>query len=141
MLTQSDLIFNQELAAWVQAVGSVFAIFVAISIPLYLNHLAQKRDSNALELQKSKFFVTLLPTLYRIRRYSTDFLQQMANHADSTENILHHLESEYLELIPVFSNELQIFTIFANHSIKSIRELFYKFHTVCKFCGFHDLFI
>ena len=33
----------------------------------------------------------------------------MANHADSTENILHHLESEYLELIPVFSNELHIF--------------------------------
>jgi hypothetical protein len=129
MPTQADLIFNQELAAWVQAVGSVIAIFVAISVPLYLNHLAQKRDSNSLELQKRKFFVTLLPTLYRIRRYSTDFLGQMENHAESTENILHQLETEYLELIPVFSNELHIFThsqIYDAHLNQLAFELFHS---------------
>src|SRR5690606_41997953 len=61
------------------------------------------------DMQKQKFFVTMLPTLYRIRRYSTDFIEQMQLHQQSTQNILHTLEAEYLELIPVFSKELHIF--------------------------------
>ena len=80
MLTQSDLIFNQELAAWVQAIGSVFAIFVAISIPLYLNYLQRKNMQQAMEIQKQKYFVILFPRLYRIRRYSFDFLNHIENH-------------------------------------------------------------
>ena len=51
----------------------------------------------------------MLPTLYRIRRYSADFIEQMQLHQQSTQNILHTLETEYLELIPVFSKELHIF--------------------------------
>lgn len=109
MPTQADLIFNQELAAWVQAVGSVIAIFVAISVPLYLNHLELQRDRTLQNIQKQKYFVTLLPTLYRIKRYSDDFLIQMQQNKQSTENILHTLETEYLELIPVFAKELHIF--------------------------------
>lgn len=109
MLTQSDLIFNQELAAWVQATGSVFAIFVAICIPLYLNHLEQKKISRLSDLEKKKYFVILFPSLYRVRRYSCDFLDGIMNHKDCAENILHTLDSEYLDLIPVFSKELHIF--------------------------------
>jgi len=109
MPTQADLIFNQELAAWVQAVGSVIAIFVAISVPLYLNRLEMRRDRTLQNLQKQKYFVTLLPTLYRIKRYSEDFLSQMQQSQQSAENILHTLETEYLELIPVFAKELHIF--------------------------------
>ena len=109
MPTQADLIFNQELAAWVQAVGSVIAIFVAVCVPLYLNHLQQQRDFALEQLQKQKYFVTLLPTLYRIQRYSQNFLDEIANHPDQENNILHTLESEYLELLPVFAKELHIF--------------------------------
>lgn len=109
MPTQADLIFNQELAAWVQAVGSVIAIFVAVCVPLYLNHLQQQRDLALEQLQKQKYFVTLLPTLYRIQRYSQHFLAEIAAHPDQKNNILHTLESEYLELLPVFSKELHIF--------------------------------
>ena len=54
MPTQADLIFNQELAAWVQAVGSVIAIFVAISVPLYLNRLELQRDRTLQNIQKQK---------------------------------------------------------------------------------------
>lgn len=109
MPTQADLIFNQELAAWVQAVGSVIAIFVAIFVPLYLNRLQQRRDLVLQNLQKQKYFVTLLPTLYRIQRYSQNFLDEIAAHPDKENNILHTLETEYLQLLPVFANELHIF--------------------------------
>ena len=109
MLTQSDLIFNQELAAWVQAIGSVFAIFVAISIPLYLKHLEQKQSKAQQNQQKQKYFVTLLPSLYRMQRYSQEFSKQIQKHPENSKNILHTLETEYLELIPVFSQELHLF--------------------------------
>lgn len=109
MLTQSDLILNQELAAWVQAVGSVFAIFVAIAIPLYLNYLEQKKANRSLKLQKQKYFVILFPSLYRIRRCSQEFLTTMGHHEKNPDNILHTLDSRYLDLIPTFSKELHLF--------------------------------
>ena len=109
MATQADLILNQELAAWVQAVGSVIAIFVAVCVPLYLNHLQQQRDLALEQLQKQKYFVTLLPTLYRIQRYSQHFITEITAHPDKEQNILHTLETEYLELLPVFAKELHIF--------------------------------
>lgn len=107
--TQADLIFNQELAAWVQAIGSVLAIFVAISIPLYLKHLEQKQSKTEQNQQKQKYFVTLLPSLYRMQRYSQEFSLKIQTHPENSKNILHTLETEYLELIPVFSQELHLF--------------------------------
>lgn len=109
MPTQADLIFNQELAAWVQAIGSVVAIFVAISIPLYLQHLSNKQEKQLEAVQKQKYFVTLLPTLYRIRHYSQDFLTQMQQHQHNSDHLMHNLETEYLTLVPVFAKELHIF--------------------------------
>ena len=129
MATQADLIFNQELAAWVQAVGSVIAIFVAISVPLYLNHLAQKRDDTLQDMQKQKFFVTLLPTLYRIQRYSSEFILQIQAHPEQSNNILHSLESEYLALIPVFSKELHIFVHSQIYDAKLNQLAFELFHS------------
>ena len=129
MPTQADLIFNQELAAWVQAVGSVIAIFVAISVPLYLNRLEMRRDRTLQNLQKQKYFVTLLPTLYRIKRYSEDFLSQMQQRQQSSENILHTLETEYLELIPVFAKELHIF-VHSNIYDEQLNQLAFElFHS------------
>lgn len=129
MPTQADLIFNQELAAWVQAVGSVIAIFVAISIPLYLNHLQQKRQQAEQRQQKQKYFLTILPTLYRIARYSDDFLQQIQAHSQNSENILQQLESEYLELIPVFAQELHIFVHSQIYDAKLNQLAFELFHS------------
>ena len=129
MPTQADLILNQELAAWVQAVGSVIAIFVAISVPLYLNHLSNKQEKNLQNVQKQKYFVTLLPTLYRIRHYSQDFLKQMQQHQLSSEHLMHTLETEYLELIPVFAKELHIFVhsqIYDNSLNQLAFELFHS---------------
>lgn len=129
MATQADLIFNQELAAWVQAVGSVIAIFVAISIPLYLNRLDQKQAKTQQEQQKQKYFVTLLPSLYRMQRYSQDFNQHFQINSVNTKNILHTLETEYLELIPVFAKELHIFVHSQIYDAKLNQLAFELFHS------------
>lgn len=129
MLTQSDLIFNQELAAWVQAVGSVFAIFVAISIPLYLRYLDKKQTKTQQDQQKQKYFVTLLPSFYRMQRYSGVFFKQIQQHPENSKNILHTLETEYLELIPIFAKELHIFVHSQIYDVKLNQLAFELFHS------------
>lgn len=129
MPTQSDLIFNQELAAWVQAVGSVIAIFVAISIPLYLNRLDQNQAKKQQEQQKQKYFVTLLPSLYRMQRYSHNFNNEIQQNPVNSTNILHTLETEYLELIPVFAKELHIFVHSQIYDAKLNQLAYELFHS------------
>ena len=74
-LTEANLIFNQELAAWVQAIGSVIAIFVAVGIPLYFDRKQHRDEQHIEENQKQKFLITLLPTLYRLRNSTQLFLE------------------------------------------------------------------
>ena len=51
-LTQANLTFNQELAAWVQAVGSVIAIFVAVAVPIYFDRKQRLYEQQSLQNQK-----------------------------------------------------------------------------------------
>lgn len=75
-LTQANLIFNQELAAWVQAVGSVIAIFVAVAVPIYFDRKQRLYEQQSLQNQKQKFFIVLLPMLYQLRNTTATFLQE-----------------------------------------------------------------
>ena len=93
-LTPANLIFNQELAAWVQAIGSVIAIFVAVAVPIYFDRKQRLDEQQTEANQKQKFFITLLPTIYQLQ---------------NTTDAIKTLESEYLNLIPVFAKELHIF--------------------------------
>ena len=78
-LTEANLIFNQELAAWVQAIGSVIAIFVAVAIPLYFDRKQHRDEQQVEENQKQKFLITLLPTLYQLRNSTQIFLEKFQN--------------------------------------------------------------
>lgn len=128
-LTESGLILNQELAAWVQALGSVFAIFVAVAIPLYFD---RKRRSDAIEIeqnQKQKFLITLLPTLYQLRDCTRTFLQVYQQQSQQEMHALHSLESNYLKLIPVFAKELHIF-VHSNIYDEQLNQLAFElFHS------------
>ena len=70
-LTPANLIFNQELAAWVQAIGSVNAIFVAVAVPIYFDRKQRLDEQQTEANQKQKF---LLPTIYQLRNTTFAFL-------------------------------------------------------------------
>ena len=125
-LTEANLIFNQELAAWVQAIGSVIAIFVAVAIPLYFDRKQHRDEQQIEENQKQKFLITLLPTLYRLRNSTQLFLEKFQNQHEV--NAIHSLESEYLKLIPVFAKELHIF-VHSNIYDEQVNQLAFElFH-------------
>ena len=107
-LTPANLIFNQELAAWVQAIGSMIAIFVAVAVPIYFDRQQRLDEQQTEANQKQKFFITLLPTIYQLRNSTFAFLQQFQQQNYEMDAIK-TLESEYLNLIPVFAKELHIF--------------------------------
>ena len=128
-LTQANLIFNQELAAWVQALGSVIAIFVAVAVPLHFDRKQRLYEQQTLENQKQKFFITLLPTLYQLRNSTFAFLQEFQHQQKSEIDAIKTLESEYLNLIPVFAKELHIF-VHSNIYDEQLNQLAFElFHS------------
>ena len=128
-LTQANLIFNQELAAWVQAVGSVIAIFVAVAVPIYFDRKQRLYEQQSLQNQKQKFFIVLLPMLYQLRNTTATFLQEFQHQKDHEIDAITTLESEYLNLVPVFAKELHIFVhsnIYDEHLNQLAFELFHS---------------
>ncbi|KWQ04686.1 hypothetical protein SE27_05055 [Acinetobacter harbinensis] len=128
-LTQANLIFNQELAAWVQAVGSVIAIFVAVAVPIYFDRKQRLYEQQSLQHQKQKFFIVLLPMLYQLRNTTATFLQEFQHQKDHEIDAITTLESEYLNLVPVFAKELHIFVhsnIYDEHLNQLAFELFHS---------------
>ena len=128
-LTQANLIFNQELAAWVQAVGSVIAIFVAVAVPIYFDRKQRLYEQQSLQNQKQKFFIVLLPMLYQLRNTTATFLQEFQHQKNHEIDAIITLESEYLNLVPVFAKELHIFVhsnIYDEHLNQLAFELFHS---------------
>ena len=128
-LTQANLIFNQELAAWVQAVGSVIAIFVAVAVPIYFDRKQRLYEQQSLQNQKQKFFIVLLPMLYQLRNTTATFLQEFEHQKDHQIDAITTLESEYLNLVPVFAKELHIF-VHSNIYDEQLNQLAFElFHS------------
>lgn len=128
-LTPANLIFNQELAAWVQAIGSVIAIFVAVAVPIYFDRKQRLDEQQTEANQKQKFFITLLPTIYQLRNTTFAFLQQFQAQQNHEMDAIKTLESEYLNLIPVFAKELHIF-VHSNIYDEQLNQLAFElFHS------------
>lgn len=64
-----------------------------------------------------------------MQRYSQDFNQHFQINSVNTKNILHTLETEYLELLPVFAKELHIFVHSQIYDAKLNQLAFELFHS------------
>ena len=65
-----------EQAAWVQAIGSILAIVVAIIIPMRAN-AQSNREKNKENKRKAKALTILvLPDLYNLRSFVNSFIQE-----------------------------------------------------------------
>ena len=91
-------------AAWVQAIGSVAAIGIAIWVPFKLSkisaaQLAADKAARARIVQAS-----LLPTLYRLRSTTTDFLDQESGEPSflGVDREPESFDSNFFDLVPEF---------------------------------------
>lgn len=97
-------------AAWVQAIGSLLAISIAIWVPFKLNklafvQLAADRAARARIVQAS-----LLPTLYRLRSTTSDFLEQESGEPSilGVTRESESFDSNFFELVPEFTSLLTL---------------------------------
>ena len=92
----------------------MIAIFVAVAVPIYFDRKQRLDEQQTEANQKQKFFITLLPTIYQLQ---------------NTTDAIKTLESEYLNLIPVFAKELHIF-VHSNIYDEQLNQLAFElFHS------------
>lgn len=65
-----------EQAAWVQAVGSILAIVVAIIIPMRANALSNREKIIENKRKAKALTVLVLPDLYNLRSFVRSFIQE-----------------------------------------------------------------
>lgn len=65
-----------EQAAWVQAVGSILAIVVAIIIPMRANFQSNREKILENKRRAKALTILVLPDLYNLRSFVTSFIQE-----------------------------------------------------------------
>lgn len=98
------------MAAWVQAIGSIVAIGVAIWVPYDMDRKARARLLEAERKRQRHTQISLLPTLYELRSKTTDFLDEQSGAPSllGVERDLSEFDSDFFSLVPKFIEILRI---------------------------------
>lgn len=97
-------------AAWVQAIGSVAAICVAVWLPFNLD----KRNRAHAALDKSErsriVQASLLPSLYKLRSTTSDFIEKQSGKPSfmGVDREFDAFDSDFFGLVPEFKNILAV---------------------------------
>ena len=97
-------------AAWVQAVGSLAAIGIAIWVPFELDRRARVKRMADEAARARLVQASLLPTLYRIRSTTADFLDEQSGNPSflGVERKPADFDSDFFRLTPEFTGLLQV---------------------------------
>lgn len=98
------------LAAWVQAIGSIIAIFVAIWIPYSLDERNKKQIAADKEVRSRIIQASLLPNLYHIRSTTEEFLEENSGQPSflGVDREPESFDSNFFRLAPEFANVVTI---------------------------------
>ena len=97
-------------AAWVQAIGSIIAIGIAIWVPVKLAKDSQKKQE-AEKISLSRVVqVSLLPDLYRLRSCTKDFLDSQSGEKSflGVNRSPEDFDEDFFSLVKEYANILKI---------------------------------
>ena len=97
-------------AAWVQAIGSIIAIGIAIWVPFKLAKDSQnKQEAEKISLSRVAQ-VSLLPDLYRLRSSTKDFLDFQSGEKSflGVDRSSEDFDDDFFSLVKEFANILKI---------------------------------
>ncbi|WP_142049418.1 hypothetical protein [Achromobacter sp. SLBN-14] len=97
-------------AAWVQAIGSIAAIGVAIWVPYDMDRKARVRSQEAERRRQRHTQISLLPTLYELRSKTADFLDEQSGEPSflGVERDTSEFDSDFFALVPKFIDILRV---------------------------------
>ncbi|HCK62852.1 MAG TPA: hypothetical protein DHW12_00675, partial [Acinetobacter radioresistens] len=114
----------RSMPAWIQAIGSIVGILIAIWVPYKTNKNQIEEQRYRIELRRKNTLLLLLPTLYLIKRTIFEFLEENnPNAKDLFGEDIEEFNSNYFELIPHFSEKIQ-----------SLMDSDFKHDLLTKFC-------
>ena len=97
-------------AAWVQAIGSIVAIGIAIWVPFKLAKDSQKKQEAEKTFLSRVIQVSLLPDLYRLRSSTKDFLDFQSGEKSflGVDRSPEDFDENFFSLIKEYANILKI---------------------------------
>lgn len=98
------------IAAWVQAVGSIVAIGVAIWVPYDMDRKARARSQETEKRRQRHTQISLLPTLYELRSKTADFLDEQSGEPSflGKERDSSEFDSDFFTLVQKFIDILRV---------------------------------
>jgi hypothetical protein len=98
---------SNDMPAWIQAIGSILAILIAIWVPYKTNKNQIAEQKSKIELRRKNTLLLLLPILYSIKRTVFEFLEDNTDAKDLFGEEIEVFNSNYFELIPHFSEQIK----------------------------------
>lgn len=98
------------MAAWVQAIGSIIAIGIAMWVPFKLANDSQKKQAAESTSLSRVIQVSLLPDLYRLRSSTKDFLEFQSGERSffGVDRNPEDFDDDFFSLVEEFTNILKI---------------------------------
>lgn len=84
-----------EQAAWVQAIGSLIAIAIAIAVPLLIDHLNKRRIDKDKNSRSKALALSILPDLYKLKASTTHFIDETLNLENEAPREIDELHGNY----------------------------------------------
>lgn len=96
--------------AWVQAIGSILAIGIAIWVPFRLDKRAKLQLESEKQARAQIVQASLLPNLFRLRSATKDFLEQESGEPSffGVKREPGSFDSDFFKLVPVFVDVLAV---------------------------------
>lgn len=76
---------STEQAAWIQAIGSLVAIAIAIFVPLFIEYLKKLQIDKEKNLRSKALALSILPDLYKLRASTSHFEMTNSEAEDSSQ--------------------------------------------------------
>ncbi|MBH2010697.1 MAG: hypothetical protein I8H71_13420 [Xanthomonadaceae bacterium] len=86
---------SAEQAAWVQAIGSLIAIAIAIAVPLFIDHLTKRRIDKEKNSRSKALALSILPDLYKLKASTSHFINETTNPNDEATREIDELNGDY----------------------------------------------
>lgn len=91
-----------EQAAWVQAIGSILAIGIAIAVPIYIDILNKRRVVKERKERSKILALSILRDLYALKVSTSYFLEESKNTTEILE--IDELEGDYFQHLNKFQS-------------------------------------
>ncbi|MBB5860225.1 hypothetical protein [Xanthomonas arboricola] len=124
LFVESPCLTSSEWASWVQALGSILALAIAIAVPVAIDKLRHRKDELIAQQRARNAAIGVLPVIHDLSRRASNFVEQTDEEAPP-ELDLHALDGDFFEALPKLMEALPLFDQLGE-SAEALRQLTFE---------------